>query len=79
VPLATDTTPSVNPRLPTRRRMAEPVAPARSQCAIRPEDRARRAGGPQDRALYDCACGSTFHAPVTASVRCPRCGDAQAW
>jgi hypothetical protein len=43
------------------------------------EDRARRSGGPQDRALYVCRCGSAFQAPVTASVRCPHCGESQAW
>lgn len=43
------------------------------------EDRARRSGGPQDRALYVCRCGSAFQAPVTASVRCPHCGEPQAW
>jgi hypothetical protein len=42
-------------------------------------DRARRSGGPQDRALYVCRCGSAFQAPVTASVRCPHCGESQAW
>ncbi len=43
------------------------------------EVRARAAGGPEDRALYGCECGSHFTAPVSASVRCPRCGAAQAW
>jgi hypothetical protein len=46
---------------------------------LRAEDRARRSGGPQDRALYACRCGSTFQAAVTASVRCPHCGETQAW
>jgi len=36
-------------------------------------------GGPQDRALYGCPCGSTFRATVIASVRCPHCGETQAW
>lgn len=36
-------------------------------------------GGPQDRALYGCQCGSTFQAPVIASVSCPHCGETQAW
>lgn len=36
-------------------------------------------GGPQDRALYGCQCGSTFRAPVIASVSCPHCGETQAW
>jgi hypothetical protein len=43
------------------------------------EARARHSGGPQDRALYVCRCGSAFQAPVTASVRCPHCGEPQAW
>jgi rubrerythrin len=63
----------------SRRRRAERRAPARSSRAIRPEDRARRAGGPDDRALYTCACGYAFQADVTASVRCPHCGVEQAW
>ena len=49
----------------------QPVNPAR--------DRAREAGGPQDRALYSCGCGSTFLAPVSASVTCRCCGAQQAW
>ena len=66
-------------RPPRKRTSTEPFAPARIRSAVRPEERARRAGGPIDRALYTCACGHAFDAPVTASVRCPRCGDAQAW
>ncbi len=42
-------------------------------------DSARRAGGPEDRALYACACGHAFKAPVSTSVGCPRCGARQAW
>ena len=45
----------------------------------RPEERERRTGGPQDSALYICRCGSAFQASVTASVRCPHCGEPQAW
>ena len=44
-----------------------------------PKERAVREGGPQDRALYICRCGSAFQAAVSASVSCPHCGDAQAW
>jgi hypothetical protein len=40
---------------------------------------ARRGGGPEDRALYSCACGFVFTAPVTTSVDCPHCGTEQAW
>lgn len=43
------------------------------------QTRARRAGEPQDMALYRCDCGYSFKAAVTASVSCPRCGGAQAW
>ena len=42
-------------------------------------DSARRAGGPQDRALYECACGTVFTAAVSTSVGCPHCGTGQAW
>jgi hypothetical protein len=45
----------------------------------RPQARERDAGGPQDKALYVCRCGSAFQAVVTASVRCPHCGEPQAW
>ena len=42
-------------------------------------EQARRAGGPQDRALYNCACGYVFTAAVSTSVGCPHCGTSQAW
>jgi rubrerythrin len=41
--------------------------------------RHRRAGGPEDVALYTCACGYAFEATVTACVGCPHCGADQAW
>jgi hypothetical protein len=47
--------------------------------AARDAARHRRAGGPEDRALYRCGCGQLFEADVTASVDCPSCGQAQAW
>jgi rubrerythrin len=40
---------------------------------------ARRAGGPEDSALYSCMCGYAFTAEVTTSVDCPHCGTEQAW
>jgi hypothetical protein len=40
---------------------------------------ARRCGGPQDRALYQCECGMSFTASVSTSVGCPHCGTDQAW
>ena len=63
-----------------RRSGAHP--PARStefRPAARDTARHRRAGGPEDRALYHCSCGYVFRADVTASVGCPSCGQAQAW
>lgn len=42
-------------------------------------DSARRAGGPQDTALYQCGCGARFTADVSTSVDCPKCGSDQAW
>jgi hypothetical protein len=41
--------------------------------------RAKRSGGPEDRALYSCACGYAFKAEVSTSVGCPHCGTNQAW
>ena len=45
----------------------------------RPVERHRRAGGPEDTALYSCSCGYQFDAPVSASVQCPHCGQGIAW
>jgi hypothetical protein len=41
--------------------------------------RAKRSGGPEDRALYRCQCGYAFKASVTTTVGCPHCGETQAW
>ena len=41
--------------------------------------RAKRSGGPEDRALYRCGCGYAFRASVSTTVGCPRCGTTQAW
>ena len=41
--------------------------------------RAKRSGGPEDRALYSCGCGYAFKADVSTSVGCPHCGTSQAW
>jgi predicted Zn-ribbon and HTH transcriptional regulator len=41
--------------------------------------RAKRSGGPEDRALYSCQCGYAFKAEVSTSVRCPHCATSQAW
>lgn len=59
---------------PVRRPAARPVEPR-----VEAVDRARRAGGPEDRALYVCHCGVAFEADVSASVACPTCGDFQSW
>ena len=40
---------------------------------------ARRAGGPQDHALYRCACGHASVQPVSTTVACPVCGSTQDW
>ncbi|PTL55691.1 hypothetical protein [Paraconexibacter algicola] len=47
--------------------------------ALAAERRMRRAGGPQDTALYHCGCGFVFDAPVTTTVRCPHCAGDLAW
>ena len=39
----------------------------------------RAATDPQDHAMYTCHCGYMFEAPVSTSVSCPQCSDAQAW
>jgi hypothetical protein len=69
----------------TRRRLgrgaadAAPVAPPSAPQPHPPSLRERDAGGPEDRACYQCACGYVFEAPVSASVDCPHCGGEQAW
>jgi hypothetical protein len=62
---------------PARRLREAESAPARRPNG--PENRELRTGGPQDKALYVCRCGSAFQAVVSASVRCPHCGETQAW
>jgi hypothetical protein len=57
----------------------QPEPQDRSRRPNGPENRELRSGGPQDQALYICRCGSAFQAVVSASVRCPHCGDPQAW
>jgi hypothetical protein len=52
---------------------AEPSRPAPAPL------RERDAGGPEDRAVYQCPCGCVFEASVSTTVGCPHCGDAQAW
>ena len=65
---------------------AQLLSPARRERAHRNRPvvlqtlaRAKRSGGPEDRALYECGCGHAFKADVSTSVGCPRCGTSQAW
>ena len=67
-------------RLPKRRTGRAARSAQRPAASESPEVRAaRRAGGPEDRALYACMCGFAFKAAVTTSVGCPHCGTEQAW
>ena len=67
-------------RLRTRTRPGRPaLRVVRAEPTPIDVERHRLAGGPEDRALYKCGCGLAFHADVSASVGCPRCGSAQAW
>jgi hypothetical protein len=64
------------------RRASEPQP--RPQSEPRPampvsQIRARRGGGPEDRALYSCECGFAWTGEVSASPSCPHCGTPQAW
>jgi rubrerythrin len=53
--------------------------PHRAAAAAPRPARRRRHEGPQDVALYTCACGFAWSGRVTTSVACPHCGTAQAW
>jgi hypothetical protein len=64
---------------PTRAARAAPQQPAPDPLESPEVRAARRAGGPEDRALYSCMCGYAFTAAVTTSVGCPHCGTEQAW
>jgi hypothetical protein len=66
----------------TSHRLRRPRAgrPARGRAAVlQTLARAKRSGGPEDRALYTCQCGHAFKADVSTSVGCPQCGTGQAW
>ena len=69
------------PTFDTLIRSVRPAPPATrtASAAAQPTVSARRAGGPQDRALYACSCGFVFKASVSTSVGCPHCGTRQAW
>jgi cytochrome c5 len=70
-----------------RPRLARAASPAGTASRPSPEPartapaplRERDAGGPEDRAVYQCTCGCVFEASVSTTVGCPHCGDAQAW
>jgi hypothetical protein len=53
--------------------------PAGRSAVLQRLARAKRSGGPEDRALYSCHCGYAFKAEVSTSVGCPHCGTSQAW
>lgn len=59
--------------------VASPPRPTTQTDSSTETESARRGGGPQDKALYQCACGSVFTASVSTSVGCPTCGSGQAW
>jgi hypothetical protein len=63
--------------LPRRARRDRPHRPRSNVLQLLA--RAKRSGGPEDRALYSCACGYAFKAEVSTSVGCPHCGAGQAW
>jgi predicted Zn-ribbon and HTH transcriptional regulator len=66
--------------LPTRLRRDRHDGRSRARTAVLATlARAKRSGGPEDRALYACECGYAFKAEVTTSVGCPHCGTHQAW
>ena len=72
------------PRARVRHRR-RPTAPRPSAAASRNAgldlavEKVREAGGPIDRAAYNCQCGYGFSASVSTTVSCPHCGAAQAW
>jgi hypothetical protein len=77
------------PKTLRRRRERTRPAPAPRRAVVEPprprpalsvsQVRARRGGGPEDRALYSCECGFAWTGEVSASPSCPHCGTPQAW
>jgi hypothetical protein len=66
--------------LPSLRRRDRGTGSRRNRHAVlQTLARAKRSGGPEDRALYSCSCGYAFKAEVSTSVGCPHCGTSQAW
>ena len=70
------TTRQTKPRRAERRSAHTARRPAGRPSA---EQRVRDEGGPQDVALYRCACGCAFDDAVSTQVACPRCGAEQDW
>jgi hypothetical protein len=70
--------PATTSTLP-RRASTSRVPTGRPAAALHSQARAKRSGGPEDRALYRCGCGYAFTASVTTTVGCPHCGQTQAW
>lgn len=66
-------------RPPAARTLHRPAAALSAGGADADLERARRAGGPIDQAVYTCGCGYLFSAAVTTTVVCPHCGSDQAW
>lgn len=64
--------------IPTRLRRTQ-IEPSGRSSVLQTLARAKRSGGPEDRALYSCPCGFAFKAEVSTSVGCPHCGTSQAW
>jgi hypothetical protein len=62
-----------------RRDRGKPHAGRSRNAVLQTLARAKRSGGPEDRALYSCGCGYAFKADVSTSVGCPQCGTSQAW
>jgi hypothetical protein len=66
--------------LPRRRTLRLRAVASPPPTAVSPaRERNRRANLCQDAATYSCGCGFVFTAPVSTSVGCPHCGEAQAW
>jgi hypothetical protein len=63
---------------PARRTQEPPRQESRPAMPVS-QVRARRGGGPEDRALYSCECGFAWTGEVSASPSCPHCGTPQAW
>lgn len=62
-----------------RRATARRTTTGHHAASLHSQARAKRSGGPEDRALYRCGCGHAFTASVSTTVGCPRCGESQAW